>query len=84
MLQLTVRGYGEARQQQARLKELIVAWDAAGRPGPDHLRIDAYPSGVPYPDTGGVVPRTPVHAPDAGDIVHVTPHATFVISSSRA
>jgi protein-L-isoaspartate(D-aspartate) O-methyltransferase len=68
--QLTVRGYGEARQQQARLKELIVAWDAAGRPGPDQLRIDAYPSGV--------VP------PDAGDIVHVTPHATFVISSSRA
>jgi hypothetical protein len=70
MLQLTVRGYGDARQQQARLKELIVAWDAAGRPGPDQLRIDAYPSGV-----------TP---PDAGDIVHVTPHAAFVISSSRA
>ena len=69
-LQLTVRGYGEARRQQARLKELIVAWDAAGRPGPDQLRIDAYPSGVPYPDSGGVV--------------HVTPHATFVISSSQA
>jgi protein-L-isoaspartate(D-aspartate) O-methyltransferase len=70
MLQLTVRGYGEARQQQARLKELVEAWDAAGRPGPDQLRIDAYPSGV--------------MPPDAGDIVHVTPHATFVISSSRA
>jgi hypothetical protein len=70
MLQLTVRGYGDARQQQARLQELIVAWDAAGRPGPDQLRIDAYPSGV--------------MPPDVGDIVHVTPHATFVISSSRA
>jgi protein-L-isoaspartate(D-aspartate) O-methyltransferase len=84
MLQLTVRGYGEAQQQQARLKELIVAWDAAGRPGPDQLRIDAYPSGVPYPDTGGIVPPgASVMPPDAGDIVHVTPHATFVISSSR-
>jgi protein-L-isoaspartate(D-aspartate) O-methyltransferase len=70
MPQLTVRGYGEARQPQARLRALIVAWDAAGRPGPDQLRIDAYPSGVPYPGSGGVV--------------HVTPHATFVISSSRA
>ena len=69
-LQLTVRGYGEAQRQQARLKELIVAWDAAGRPGPDHLHVNAYPSGT-----------TP---PDAGDVVHVTTHATFVISSSRA
>ena len=77
MLQLTVGGYGEARQQQARLNELIVAWDAAGRPGPGHFRIDAYPSGVPHRDAGGVV------LPHAGDIVHVTPHATFVISSSR-
>jgi protein-L-isoaspartate(D-aspartate) O-methyltransferase len=70
MLQLTVRGYGGAQRQQARLKELVVAWDAAGRPGPDHLRIDAYPSGVPYPGSG--------------DVVHVMPYATFVISSSRA
>jgi hypothetical protein len=77
MLRLTVRGYGEARQQQARLRELIVAWDAAGRPGPDRLRIDAYPAGVPNPDAGGIT------SPDAGAIVHVTPHATFVISSSR-
>jgi hypothetical protein len=69
-LRLTIRGYGEARQQQARLRALIVAWDAAGRPEPGHLRIDAYPSGVPHPGSGGVV--------------HVTPHATFVISSSRA
>ena len=70
MPQLTVRGYGEARQPQARLRALIVAWDAAGRPGPDQLRIDAYPSGVPYPGSGGVV--------------HVTPHATFVVASPPA
>jgi hypothetical protein len=70
-------GHGEARRQQARLQELIVAGDAAGRPDPGHLRIDAYPSGVPHPDSGGIAPA------DAGDIVHVTPHATFVISSSR-
>ena len=47
-----------------------MAWDAAGRPGPEQLRIDAYPSGVPYPGSGGVV--------------HVTPHATFIVSSSQA
>ncbi|MGH3423069.1 MAG: hypothetical protein ACRDOD_26125, partial [Streptosporangiaceae bacterium] len=70
MLRLTVRGYGEARQQKARLQELIMAWDAASGPGTDQLRIDAYPSGV--------VP------PDAGGIVHAAPHTTFVISSSRA
>jgi protein-L-isoaspartate(D-aspartate) O-methyltransferase len=69
-LRLTIRGYGEARQQQAKLRALIVAWDAAGRPGPDQLRIDAYPSGLPYPGSGGVV--------------HVTPHATLVVSSSQA
>ncbi len=84
LLQLTVRGYGEARQQQARLGELIAAWDAAGRPGPGHLRIDAYPSGVVPPDSGGVPPDSGGVPPDAGDIVHVTPHATFVISLSRA
>ena len=77
MLRLTIRGYGEAQQQQTRLRELIVAWDAAGRPGPDDLRIDAYPSGIPSPDAGRIT------SPDAGGIVHVTPHATFVISSSR-
>jgi protein-L-isoaspartate(D-aspartate) O-methyltransferase len=86
MLRLTVRGYGEARQQTARLQELIMAWDAAGRPGTDQLRIDAYPSGIGQagvggsvsPDTGSIVP------PGAGGIVHAARHTTFVISSSRA
>ncbi len=54
-----------------------MAWDAAGRPGPDHVRIDAYPSGVPSPDGGAIT------SPDGGAIVHVTPHATFLISFSR-
>ncbi len=76
-LQLTVRSYGEGRRQQVRLRELIVAWDAAGRPGPDHLRIDASPSGVPSPDGGAIT------SPDGGAIVHVTPHATFLTSFSR-
>lgn len=63
-----------------------MAWDAAGRPGPDHLRIDAYPSGVPHRDASGIPHRDAGGAvpPDAGGIVHVMPHATFVISSSRA
>ncbi|MGH3123320.1 MAG: hypothetical protein ACRDND_20205 [Streptosporangiaceae bacterium] len=94
MLQLTVRGYGEARQQTARLMELIMAWDAASRPGTDRLRIDAYPSGivpqdtrgVPQLDAGGIVAgdTSGIVPRDTGGIVHVTPHATFVISSSRA
>jgi protein-L-isoaspartate(D-aspartate) O-methyltransferase len=83
MLRLTVRGYGEARQQTARLRELIMAWDAASRPETGRLRIDAYPAGVPQPDTGGPVPPDTggIPPPDAGGLVHVTPHATFVISS---
>ena len=68
LLALAVRGYGEARPQAARLRELIVAWDAAGRPGTGHLRVDAYPAGLVPPGTGG--------------LVHVTAHATFVMSWS--
>ncbi len=94
LLRLTVRGYGEARQQTARLKELIMAWDAASRPGTGRLRIEAYPSGVMPPYSGGVphqdragVPHQAsgrLPRPDTGGIVHVTPHAAFVLSSSRA
>jgi protein-L-isoaspartate(D-aspartate) O-methyltransferase len=86
MLRLTVRGYGEARQQTARLQELIMAWDAAGRPGTDHLRIDAYPSGIRLAGAGRSAPPDAVGIPHAGTggIVHAAPHTTFVISSSRA
>jgi protein-L-isoaspartate(D-aspartate) O-methyltransferase len=66
-LELAVRGYGEAAQETIRLTELVTAWDAAGRPGADRLRIDAYPSGISLPDTGR-------------SVVHNALHATFVVS----
>jgi protein-L-isoaspartate(D-aspartate) O-methyltransferase len=47
--ELAVRGYGEAGRQTAKLTELAIAWDAAGRPGVDRLQIDAYPSSVGSP-----------------------------------
>ena len=53
-----------------------MAWDAAGRPGSGRLRFDAYPSGmVP----SGAVPAA-AGPPGTNGLVHVTPHATFVIS----
>ena len=51
-LELAVRGHGEAGQQAARLAELATAWDAAGRPGIERLRIEAYPSGIAAPPVG--------------------------------
>jgi protein-L-isoaspartate(D-aspartate) O-methyltransferase len=67
-LDLAVRGYGEAGPQVARLSELVMAWDAAGRPGIDRLRIDAYPPGFP---------------PPAGAEPLRAAHATFVVSFER-
>jgi protein-L-isoaspartate(D-aspartate) O-methyltransferase len=65
-LELAVRGYGQAGQETARLRELITAWDAAGRPGAGRLRIDAYPAGISPPRTGGSV--------------YPAVHTTFVVS----
>ena len=65
-LELAVRGYGQAGPEAARLGELIASWDAAGRPGADRLRIDAYPAGVSRPAAGGSV--------------HPARHTTFVVS----
>jgi protein-L-isoaspartate(D-aspartate) O-methyltransferase len=65
-LELAVRGYGQAGPETARLRELVTAWDAAGRPGAGRLRIDAYPAGVSPPGTGGSV--------------HPALHTTFVVS----
>jgi protein-L-isoaspartate(D-aspartate) O-methyltransferase len=65
-LELAVRGYGQAGQETARLRELIAAWDAAGRLGAGRLRIDAYPAGISPPRTGGSVYRAL--------------HTTFVVS----
>ena len=47
--ELAVREYGEAARQTARLTELAIAWDAAGRPGVDRLQIDAYPAATSPP-----------------------------------
>jgi protein-L-isoaspartate(D-aspartate) O-methyltransferase len=66
MLELAVRGYGQAEQETARLGELVTAWDAAGRPGASRLRIDAHPAGFLLPPTEGGV--------------HRARHATFVVS----
>ena len=65
MLELAVRPYGEAGQESLRLGQLVTAWDAAGRPVTDRLRIDAYPSGSSVPDSGGSV--------------HVARHTSFVV-----
>ena len=65
MLELAVRAYGEAEQETVRLGQLVTAWDAAGRPGADRLRIDAYPSGSSVPDSEGSV--------------HAARHTTFVV-----
>jgi protein-L-isoaspartate(D-aspartate) O-methyltransferase len=56
--ELAVRQYGEAGPQAARLTELAVAWEAAGRPGADRLQIDAYPSGPICPPAGATLVRT--------------------------
>jgi len=66
MLELAVRGYGQAEQETARLGELVTAWDAAGRPGTDRLRIDAYPAGSSPPPAEGSL--------------HRARHTTFVVS----
>ena len=51
MLSLAATSYGQAAQQAARLGALATAWNTAGRPGTDHLRIAAYPAGAASPDT---------------------------------
>lgn len=66
-LALAVRTHGAAEREAARLTELLRGWDAAGRPAAESLRIDAYPSGAPVPENGGVV--------------CAAAHTTFVISS---
>jgi protein-L-isoaspartate(D-aspartate) O-methyltransferase len=46
--ELTVLGYGN-EQVGRDLRAHVLAWDAAGRPGTEGLRIDAYPSGAAFP-----------------------------------
>jgi protein-L-isoaspartate(D-aspartate) O-methyltransferase len=71
-LELAVRGYGQAGQQAARLAGLAAAWDEAGRPGIDRLRIEAYPSGSSPP--AGTDPH-----PATGTMLHRATHTTFAV-----
>ncbi|MBO0787794.1 MAG: hypothetical protein J2P33_17155, partial [Actinobacteria bacterium] len=68
VLELAVRGYGEAQRQRDRFAELIAGWDAAGRPQASQLRIHAYPAGTAPPAAEGYVQRAP--------------HTTFVVALS--
>jgi protein-L-isoaspartate(D-aspartate) O-methyltransferase len=58
---LEARGYGQdAAALAAELAGQVRAWDAAGRPGTEGLRVDAYPrDGVPPPETADVVVERP-------------------------
>jgi protein-L-isoaspartate(D-aspartate) O-methyltransferase len=67
VLDLAVVTCGSADREAMTLIELVAAWDAAGRPGADLLRIDAYPDGASPPETEGVV--VPAR------------HATFVVTA---
>ena len=69
-LELSVRACGAAEREAWRLSELVMAWDAADRPGADQLRIDAYPCGVAVPASQGSV--------------HHARYTTFVVSSRQA
>lgn len=65
--ELAVRACGAAEHETGQLTELLMAWDAAHRPGADRLTIDAYPSGIAVPDTRGSM--------------HRAEHMTFIVSS---
>ncbi|HEX3589959.1 MAG TPA: methyltransferase, FxLD system [Pseudonocardiaceae bacterium] len=51
-------GYGTRGGDLAgQLAELVRGWDAAGRPGTERLRIDAYPMGGPTPPAGPAISK---------------------------
>ena len=53
---LHVRSYGRGTEFSDRLVEQVSAWDAAGRPSSDGLRVRAYPEDTDYvPSTGEFV-----------------------------
>lgn len=54
--ELTVLGYGNDAVANDLLAH-IQAWESAGRPGTDGLRIDAYPAGVTAPDGEFVIEK---------------------------
>jgi protein-L-isoaspartate(D-aspartate) O-methyltransferase len=50
--ELWVRNYGPHDTLAQHLIEHVAAWDAAGRPGTDRLRVRAYPSNMKYLPSG--------------------------------
>jgi protein-L-isoaspartate(D-aspartate) O-methyltransferase len=46
---LAVRSFGPAAELAERLKDEVMAWDAAGRPGERQLHVRAYPPDQPHP-----------------------------------
>jgi protein-L-isoaspartate(D-aspartate) O-methyltransferase len=54
--ELAAHGYGDEAVAES-LVAHVRSWDAAGRPGTDGLRIDAYPAGVPCPEGGLVLEK---------------------------
>ncbi len=45
---LAIRSFGPAAELAERLKDAVMAWDAAGRPGERHLHVSAYPHDQQY------------------------------------
>jgi len=50
--ELWIRGYGQHAGQTQRLHDLLAAWDGAGRPGLERLRIRIYPQAATEIPTG--------------------------------
>jgi protein-L-isoaspartate(D-aspartate) O-methyltransferase len=46
---LVVRSFGPATELAVRLKDVVMAWDAAGRPGERQLHVSAYPHDQHHP-----------------------------------
>ena len=46
---LTVRSFGPTAELATRLKDEVMSWDAAGRPGERQLHVSAYPHDQPHP-----------------------------------
>ena len=47
-VQLNVRSYGTSPAVGQRLVDQVLAWDAAGRPSSEDLRVRAYPHAADY------------------------------------
>lgn len=52
---LHIRNFGPDLEQAHKLKELMLAWDAAGRPDEQRLNVRAYPLDAPYSAENSIV-----------------------------